>query len=233
MRARAEGVSVAIPAAGSGERMGGRSKGLLLLGDDPLLLHALRPLLAHSRVDEVVVALPAGDSDDPPAWLSELAPRVRVVAGGATRMHSVYAALNALPLARTIALVHDGARPFVTGDMVNRCLSVAEAGEGAVVGWPLVDTVKRVDTEGYVVETPDRTRLWHAQTPQAFPGRTLLEAYGQALREGWSATDDAGIFERAGGRVRMVEGAPWNIKVTHPQDLSLARAILAERKGQA
>jgi 2-C-methyl-D-erythritol 4-phosphate cytidylyltransferase len=98
-----------------------------------------------------------------------------------------------------------------------------------VAGWPVVDTLKEVETDGRVLSTPDRESLWRAQTPQAFPREALLEAYREAVEEGRAATDDAALFARSGGRVRMVEGAPWNLKVTHPEDVAVAELFLRAR----
>ncbi|MCH7991694.1 MAG: 2-C-methyl-D-erythritol 4-phosphate cytidylyltransferase [Gemmatimonadetes bacterium] len=220
-------VGVAVPAAGSGRRLGGSRKPFIELSGEPILLHALRPFLADARVVAVVVALGAEDAADPPSWLTELDVRVRVVAGGASRAESVGLALAVLPDDVTVIAVHDAARPLVTEDVVRACIDLASTGVGAVAGCPAVDTMKAVDTDAYIVATPDRSTLWHAQTPQVFPADMLRRAYEQ---EGVSATDDAALVERAGGRVRMVDGGPSNIKVTRPGDLALAEAILRARK---
>ena len=204
--------------------MGGRRKPFLELCGEPVLLHALRPFLAHPAVVAVRVALSPDDAADPPAWLSALDPRVAVVAGGATRAESVRAALDALGDV-DVVLVHDAARPMVTTAIIDRCVAVAAAGEGAVAGWPASDTLKEVDAERQVRATPDRSRLWHAQTPQAFPAALLRRAY--AAWDGREATDDAALVERVGGHVRMVEGAPTNLKVTRPEDVAVAEALLA------
>jgi len=223
---RVRDVGVAIPAAGSGARMGGTKKAFLEIGGRPLLERALRPFLAHPEVVSVGIAVPVEDLGSLPDWLTELDPRIRFVAGGKTRMHSVRAALSALrPEVRTV-LVHDAARPLVTREIIDRCLRVARTGEGAVAGWPVVDTLKEVAPDGRVVSTPDRESLWRAQTPQAFPRDALLEAYRQGVEDGAVATDDAALFARSGGRVRMVEGAPWNLKVTHPEDVAVAELFL-------
>jgi 2-C-methyl-D-erythritol 4-phosphate cytidylyltransferase len=224
-------VGVAIPAAGLGVRMGGRKKAFLELDGVSLLERSLVPFLAHPEVISIAVAVPGEDLGDLPSFLREADDRVRVVAGGQTRLHSVRAALSALrPGVRTV-LVHDAARPLVTREIVDRCLRVARTGEGAVAGWPVVDTLKEVEPDGRVLATPDRTSLWQAQTPQAFPREALLEAYRQAVEEGVTATDDAALFARYGGRVRMVEGAPWNLKVTHPEDVPVAEFLLRSRSG--
>ncbi|GMV04287.1 MAG: 2-C-methyl-D-erythritol 4-phosphate cytidylyltransferase [Gemmatimonadota bacterium] len=221
-------VGVAIPAAGSGQRMGGVRKPFLSLRGEPVLLHALRPFLADGRVVAVVVALGEADAADPPAWLTAVDARVRVVAGGATRAESVRNALRALPDDLDVVAVHDAARPLVTGDVVSRCIDVAVGGEGAVAGCPAVDTMKEVDGEGRVVATPDRARLWHAHTPQVFPAAVARRAYGGELG---SATDDASLVEGMEIPVRMVDGGPLNLKVTRPEDVLVADAVLRSRGG--
>ncbi len=225
-------VGVAIPAAGVGRRMGGTRKAFLALSGEPILLHALRPFLAHPAVVSVAVALSPEEFGDPPEWLGTLDPRLLLVRGGDTRTASVRAALAALAPEVEVVLVHDAARPLVNREIIDRCLQVALGGEGAVAGWPAVDTVQEVDGEGRIVATPDRTSLWQAQTPQAFPSAPLLEAYRAAEAAGVAATDDAALFTRMGGRVRMVEGSPWNLKVTHPDDVPVAELLLRLRPGE-
>lgn len=220
-------VGVAVPAAGLGRRLGGVRKAFLELGGDPLLALSLRPFLAHPRVRSVVVALPAEEAADPPAWLRDLDDRIRLVEGGATRLHSVGAALSALDPSVEVVLVHDAARPFVTRAIIDRCLEVAERGEGAVAALPSTDTLKEVDGSGRILSTPDRESVWRAQTPQAFPRADLLDAYRHAMELGLPATDDAALFSRWGGRVRVVRGSTRNLKITHPDDLVVARALLA------
>jgi 2-C-methyl-D-erythritol 4-phosphate cytidylyltransferase len=212
--------------------MGGRKKVFLELGGEPILRRSLEPFLGLPEVEAVAVALPAEEVGSPPEWLPGLDPRIRIVPGGATRLHSVLQALEALPPELELVLVHDAARPLVTPEIIRRCLEGVGPGVGAVAGWPVVDTLKRVDRERFVVETPDRSDLWRAQTPQAFPMSELLEAYRQAAARGMEATDDAGVFTAFGGRVRMVEGSPWNLKVTHPGDLPVAERLLEVREGE-
>jgi len=226
-------VGVAIPAAGSGRRMGGNRKAFLELLGEPLLLHTLRPFLAHPRVFSIGIALAPEDLAGPPEWLGDLDPRIRLVAGGATRLHSVRSAITALHSDVDVVMVHDAARPLVTREIIDRCLRVAAGGEGAVAGWPSVDTLKEVDPSGRVLSTPERASIWRAQTPQAFPRGTLLAAYQKALDTGAEATDDATLFARAGERVRMVEGSAWNLKVTHPEDVRIAEMLLLDRRGKA
>jgi 2-C-methyl-D-erythritol 4-phosphate cytidylyltransferase len=219
-------VGVAVPAAGAGVRMGGGTKVFLEVGGEPLLARSLRPFLRIPEVEAVAVALPPAEVASPPAWLRDLDTRIRLVEGGESRLHSVRNALEALPGGVEVVLVHDAARPLVTGGIIRRCIGGVRDGTGAVAGWPVVDTLKSVDDGGYVTGTPDRSGLWRAQTPQAFLREALLAAYRRAVEEGWEATDDAAVFARDGGRVRMVEGSPWNLKVTHPQDLEAAKRLL-------
>lgn len=225
-------VGVAVPAAGSGRRMGGVRKPFLELAGEPVLVHALRPFLADPRVVSVVVALAADDAAAPPAWLTALDGRVGVVAGGATRAASVRNALAALPGDVDVVAVHDAARPLVTPEVVGRCIDTAVAGEGAVAGCRAVDTMKEVDGEGRIVGTPERARLWHAHTPQVFPAVVARRAYAADPDALASATDDAALAEAVGAVVRMVDGGAENLKVTEPGDLPIAEAILARRRAR-
>jgi len=208
--------------------MGGVRKPFLELWGEPVLVHALRPFLADERVVCVVVALSPDDAASPPAWLAQLDARVRMVAGGATRSQSVRAAIAALPPDVDVIAVHDAARPLVSAAVVARCVDLAEEGFGAVAGCAAVDTLKRVDSEACVVETPDRAAYWQAQTPQAFPAAVLRAAYADPRAEG---TDDSALVERAAPalRVRMVDAGPSNLKITRREDVPVAEAVLRGR----
>ena len=221
-------VGVVVPAAGAGTRMGGARKAFLELAGEPVLVHALRPFLAESRVVLVAVALPPEMASSPPDWLTALDDRVVVVAGGATRSQSVRAGLAALPGDLDAIAVHDAARPLVTTSVVSACIDLALDGCGAVAGCPAVDTLKRVNAERRVVETQDRAVIWQAQTPQVFPAGILRRAYTSPFAE---ATDDAAHVERTqpGIAVKMVDAGTANLKVTRPEDLVLAEAVLRSR----
>lgn len=215
---------LAVPAAGSGQRMGGIKKPFLTLAGIPVLERALRPFLEDDRLVAITVALGPDDAQAPPAWLTGLDSRIRVVAGGATRTESVRRALFALPGDLDVIAVHDAARPFVTSEVVRRCFDLAAGGTGAVAGTPATDTIKRVDRDGNVVDTPARETLWHAQTPQAFPAEVLRQAYDEG---GMDGTDDAALLEGSGLTIRMVDAGPGNTKITHPDDLAMGEAMLA------
>lgn len=219
------GVGVAVPAAGSGRRMGGVRKPFLELAGVPLLLRALRPFLAHPRVVAIRVALPPDQVADPPEWLLAEDHRIGVVAGGESRGASVLAALEAMPPEVEVVMVHDGARPLVDRGIIERCLSLVTPDQGVVAALPVTDTLKEVSPAGVVAGTPDRSRFWAAQTPQAFPLPMLLRAYRRGAE---GVTDDASVVERAGGRVVVSRGSPWNLKVTTPGDLEVALRLLDE-----
>jgi 2-C-methyl-D-erythritol 4-phosphate cytidylyltransferase len=213
-----------LVAGGSGTRFGGPvRKQYLEVGGVPVLLRALRPFLDHPRIASVVVVLPAEDVENPPIWLTSL--DIRIVGGGAARGDSVLAGLQAVSADVDRVLIHDGARPFVSADVIDRVL---DAEGGAIAAVPVTDTIQRVDADGVIVDTPDRAALWQAQTPQGFPRAALLDAYRRARADGVAATDDAAVFARYAGPVRVVMGAHRNLKVTRPEDLPLAEALARE-----
>jgi 2-C-methyl-D-erythritol 4-phosphate cytidylyltransferase len=224
-------IGAVVVAGGEGLRMAGASgaarKQYAMLLDEPVLAWAIRPFVEHARIATVVVVLPAADVENPPGFLAGLG--VAVVAGGRTRSDSVRAGLAALPADTELVLVHDAARPFVTAALIDRVIGGAD-GAAAIPALRATDTLKEVDGDGDIVATVDRSRIWHAQTPQAFPYRALVDAHADAAREGREATDDAGLFERIGARVRVVDGDPENLKITRPYDLEVARLIAAGRR---
>lgn len=220
----ADGAAAAVVVAGgAGTRFGApvRKQYLELLGE-PVLLRAVRPFLRHPEVGAVVVVLPPDDAAHPPSWLVGLG--VRIVPGGEARGDSVRCGLLATPEDAPVVLVHDAARPLVSAEVIGRVLEAARSGP-AIAAVPVSDTIKEVGEGGVVLATPDRARLWQAQTPQGFPRDVLLEVHRRAREEGVRATDDAALCERYGIPVRVVEGAPENLKVTRPADLVVAEAL--------
>ena len=212
-----------VVAGGSGTRLGGPvRKQYLEIGGEPVLLRALRRFLHHPRIASVVVVLPPDDVADPPSWLADLP--ITIVAGGAERGDSVFNGLMAVSADVDRVLVHDGARPFVSADVIDRVL---DAEGGAIAAVPVTDTIQRVDADGVITDTPDRSTLWQAQTPQGFPRAALLDAYRRARADGVAATDDAAVFARYAGPVRVVMGSHRNLKVTRPEDLPVAEALAA------
>jgi len=198
----------------------------------PLIRWTLEPLLAFPGADEVLVVVHHADRERCTRLLQGVDARIRVITGGKERQDSVYAGLRALSSRERGVLIHDGARPLVTLDTIHRVADRSAARQvGVVAGRPLHDTVKRV-VHGTVVETLPRRLVWAVQTPQAFPAGPLLAAYETAMRDGFYGTDDAALCERIGEAVEVVEGDPWNLKVTTPEDMELAGMILRRRGGR-
>ncbi|MBC7265812.1 MAG: 2-C-methyl-D-erythritol 4-phosphate cytidylyltransferase [Coriobacteriia bacterium] len=224
-------VAAIVAAAGSGERFGRPGgKQLAPLAGATVLEQTVRAVAASERVDGVVVVANL-DHVDAIAGLLAGEPKVmRVVAGGATRQESVARGLDALPPEVEVVVVHDGARPLVTPELLEAVLvELDESVDAVIVGYPCFDTVKSVGPDGLVVRTEDRGRLWLVQTPQAFWARALRAAFERAQRSGVTATDDAAVVEADGGRVRVVRGPRDNIKITVPEDLAIAEAVLQVR----
>lgn len=219
-------VGAIIPAAGSGTRMGGTRKAFLELAGKPLLQYCLDSFFRVESIRHIVVVLPADEVRNAPQWLSK--PRVVIVAGGAQRADSVRAGLRALPDDVDVVVVHDAARPLVTPELIGRVLDVAERGVSATTALPVTDTLHEVDDSDGIKATPDRSRFWRAQTPQAFLREALELAYAR-VENASSATDEAGLVARAGWMVKVVPGESWNIKITTPEDLALAEAALRTR----
>jgi 2-C-methyl-D-erythritol 4-phosphate cytidylyltransferase len=202
-----------VPAAGRGERLGAEGpKAFVVCAGRPLIEWSLDVL--REVCDRVVVAVPPGVSYPDS------------VEGGPVRSDSVRRALAAAPEA-TEVVVHDAARPFVTRDLVERCLAEVRSGwDGAIAAAPVTDTVKEAAADGRVERTLDRSRLWAIQTPQVFKAAVLRRALDVPLGELSAATDDAALVEAAGGTVRVVEAPPDNFKVTGPADLERAARAL-------
>jgi 2-C-methyl-D-erythritol 4-phosphate cytidylyltransferase len=193
-----------------------------------MLLRSMRPFVRHARVRQVVVALPADVVSDAPAWLQQLCDdgKVRLVAGGATRAQSVHNGVVALDDECRTVLVHDAARPFVTGETIDAVIAEATAGRCAIAAIPVSDTLKRaLPDRDAVAETVDRTRLWRAQTPQGFPRDVLRQAYASSAFGSHDPTDEAALVEEAGFDVTLVPDSVLNLKVTTPEDLVIAEAL--------
>jgi 2-C-methyl-D-erythritol 4-phosphate cytidylyltransferase len=202
----------------------GVPKALRLLGGETLLVHAVRGVAAAPSVGLIVVAAPAAEVDTVKAMLADVSAAITVVAGGATRQASVAAALSAVPANFEFVLVHDAARSLTPSDLVEAVAAALRGGADAVIPvLPVADTVKRVDADGAVVETVDRSSLRAVQTPQGFRRATLAAAH---LAAGSEHTDDAGMVEAIGGRVDTVPGSDRAFKITRPFDLVIAEALL-------
>lgn len=222
-----------ILAAGQGKRMNAScNKAYLHLLGKPVLAHTLA-VFEHSPAisDCIIVAR----SEECAYCQKEIVDafqlhKVRaIVPGGNERQDSVYQGLLALDSHCQWVAIHDGARPLITADLLQQIIESVTAHCGLALAVPVKDTIKRTDSQGFVIETPPRASLWSVQTPQVFAKDTLLAAYKSALNDGFYGTDDASLIEHAGGQVRLMMGSYDNIKLTTPEDLPLAETILRKR----
>ncbi len=219
-----------IAAAGSGSRMGASCNKLLLqLAGRPVLAWTLDAVSAADSIEWVGIVGQPFDKSSVTKLTADFPKPVKWINGGNTRQESVQLGLASLPPNAKHILIHDGARCLVEPMLINRCAEVVASGNAVIAATPLIDTVKRVDNKGFIIDTPERSQLWAAQTPQGFIVSELKEGHAQALKNGWAVTDDASLYERLGWPVRVLESAPSNIKVTTPFDLIVAEAILSRR----
>ena len=220
-------VGVVIVAAGSGSRTNSAElKQFRWVAGKPALLHSVQAFMARQDVGIVVVVLPRAYAADPPPWLFQCdVDRLLITPGGTERHQSVLNGLEDLPESISIAVVHDAARPLVTDDTIDRVIAEARKGHGAIAALPVVDTLKEVDANGRIVRTVDRTGLWRAQTPQAFPREQLERAHIEAQRNGVAATDDAALLERLQLEVVVVQGSERAMKITAEEDFARADAL--------
>ncbi len=223
-----------VLAAGQGKRMGGIvPKQYLTLAGKPILQHTLEAF-ERSSVDDVILV--TGEQEISycrehivePGGFRKVS---NIIAGGAERYLSVFCGLKAVDGAQYV-LVHDGARPFITPEQIDEAADMAQKYEAVAMGMPVKDTVKRVDAEGFVMETPPRKYMWQVQTPQAFHYEKLCRAYEKVIRDKVSGiTDDAMVWEYAFGiKVKMLTCSYENIKITTPEDIYIGEAILSSRK---
>jgi 2-C-methyl-D-erythritol 4-phosphate cytidylyltransferase len=216
-----------IPAAGQGKRMrAGKNKLFLEIASIPLIIHTLKVFEKDEKCKQIILAI----NEQEKSVFSHLIEKYRLkkkvifVSGGAERQDSVYNGVLQVSDGEFV-IVHDGARPFVTQEIIDAVLQSAKEHEAAICAVPVKDTIKRV-REGIVEETVERSSLWAVQTPQAFRLSALLEAHEQARKEGFLGTDDASLVERLGKPVGVVEGSYYNIKVTTPDDLLVAESFV-------
>lgn len=225
-------IGAVILAGGHGARMHSSvQKQYMLLGGRPLITYSLEAF-DRSSADRLVLVVPQGETDyvrDHILPLCNLAREPLIAEGGKERYHSVYQGLKALGRCDYV-LIHDGARPLVTDAIITRAIEGAVSHDACVIGMPVKDTIKMAGEDGCASETLDRSRLWQIQTPQAFSYALVREAYDRLMEEEalqHGVTDDAMVVEKlAHHPVRLVEGSYGNLKVTTPEDMILAEALL-------
>ena len=201
------------------------AKAFLPVAGQPMLVYSLQTLSTIPGVTALILVVAGDECRHAEAVLQTRGHwplPIRIVVGGAERQDSVAAGLAVVDAGADLVLVHDAARPFVTPECASACVAAAATAGAVIAAVPATDTVKVADAEGWIVATPDRSRLWLAQTPQVFRSALLKEAYRRAAEEGRVATDDAALVEELGHRVRVVPGNPENRKITTPDDLRWA-----------
>jgi len=221
-----------IPAAGVGKRMGGdRNKLLLPLLDQTILGWTLRAAEAAASIHWIGIIGQPVDRPEIEQTLEGLAltTPVALIQGGDSRQASVFNGLQGLPEAATHVLIHDGARCLATPELFDRCTAALETCDGLIAAVTVKDTIKVVDKQLRIESTPDRSRLWAAQTPQGFAVQRLKDCHQRGQDEGLAVTDDAALFEACGLPVQIVQGEETNLKVTTPVDLAIAEFILRQR----
>jgi 2-C-methyl-D-erythritol 4-phosphate cytidylyltransferase len=223
----ARDVGVVIVAAGRSTRTAqAEPKQFRWIAGKPMLLHSVQAFLSRADVCAVVCVLPRQYVADPPPWIFQSdIERLLLSVGGDERRDSVRNGLEDLASGARIVLVHDAARPFVSQDVVDRVIVEARAGRCAVPALPVVDTLKEVDPDRRIVRTVDRTHLWRAQTPQAFPREVIERAHEIAERNRTQATDDASLAELIGADVVVVRGDERALKITEESDFARAELI--------
>jgi 2-C-methyl-D-erythritol 4-phosphate cytidylyltransferase/2-C-methyl-D-erythritol 2,4-cyclodiphosphate synthase len=222
-------VSAIIAAGGHGARFGAsQPKQLLLLGGRPILQRSVETFLHSRAIDEVVVALPSELVTTPPAYLANSAGRIVLVEGGARRQDSVAHAFAKIENSADVVVIHDAARPLVTGALIQATIDAAAEHGAAIAALPARDTVKRADAQHMIAGTLPREEIFLAQTPQAFRADVLRAALALS-RLDVDATDEATLAEQAGHAVRLVDGDPRNIKITTADDLAMAESLLGPR----
>jgi 2-C-methyl-D-erythritol 4-phosphate cytidylyltransferase len=232
MKTKRDRVVAIVPAAGLGKRFGEeKNKPFHPLMEKPLIIWTLETL---QNVEEIAEIIPVLKEDDL-IVCGDLVEKYnitkvkRIVPGGQERQDSVYNAIKILDDKTSVVLIHDGVRPLIDVDLIKKAIIGLKDYDGIVVGVPVKDTIKevRIDEEDIIVEkTLNRNALWAIQTPQVFPFDKIRDAYGKAIADKYYATDDAALVERYGGKVKVIMGSYRNIKITTPEDIDIAEALL-------
>ena len=222
--------SVIIVAAGSGKRMKSTiAKQYIELKCRTILSYTVETFEKSDNIDEIILVTSQEAIDFVTKNIVnkyQFTKVKAVVAGGAERQDSVYNGLKKVSKDTDVVLIHDGVRPFVNDSYITKLESIAMEFGACVLGAPVKDTIKICDSEGYIVDTPNRSTLWLAQTPQCFKYDVIINAYEKAYKEGYTGTDDSVLVEKTGVKVKMVEGDYNNIKITTPEDLYIGEVIL-------
>lgn len=225
--------AVIIVAAGTGSRMKSDiAKQYLMLNEKRILNYTIESFENCKSIDDIVLVVGSADLEFVSKEIvgNSYSKIKAIVAGGSERQNSVYNGITALDSDTDIVLVHDGVRPFVLKEDIEKIITATKEYSGCVMAVKVKDTIKIADERGYVADTPKRENLWAAQTPQCFSYDILKMAYEKAFAENFLGTDDSMLVERAGYKIKLIEGSYDNIKITTPEDLYIGENILQRRK---
>lgn len=220
-----------IVAAGKGKRMGTEiSKQFLPLCGKEILAHTVEKFEKAACIRDIILVTGGDALQDVRQMVQEYGWKkiISVTEGGKERQDSVFLGLQQVPQDTEIVLIHDGVRPFVTEEILERSIAAAKETGGCVAGVPAKDTIKVCDAEGFAIATPNRSNLRQIQTPQTFRRKEILAAYEKAKADGFLGTDDASVAEHSGFPVRVIMGSYSNIKITTKEDLLIGAAFLKE-----
>ncbi|MCX5809341.1 MAG: 2-C-methyl-D-erythritol 4-phosphate cytidylyltransferase [Proteobacteria bacterium] len=224
-----------ILAGGSGKRMGtATNKQFLLLDNKPIIVRTLQIFEECRPVDGVYLVV---NQKDLPIMQEEILETykfnkvLKLVIGGRLRQDSVRNGLEAIENPCDIVIIHDGARPFVSPSFIEKGIFLMEMFDAVISALPVKDTIKTVSKEGFVMKTLERDSLWNVQTPQTFKYDLIVKAYREGMNKKLYGYDDATFLEHMGKKVKVIEGSPYNIKITTPEDLIIAKGMLSQLKG--
>ncbi|OWZ84557.1 2-C-methyl-D-erythritol 4-phosphate cytidylyltransferase [Natranaerobius trueperi] len=231
-------ISVVLPAGGQGKRMkSSQNKQYLMLNEEPILSHTWRVFarLTCVFIKEIILVVADGEQqfcedEVVKPYISEKHPEVKVISGGKERQHSVFEGLKLVSEEVEMVVIHDGARPLVSEDVIYQTIGVASESKSAISAVPVKDTIKMINKNSNTVEkTLSRDQLVYVQTPQVFDKELIIKAYENAFKKRMIGTDDSYLVEMLGHNVDVVQGDYQNIKITTPEDLIVAKEILKER----
>ena len=225
--------SVVIVSAGRGSRMKADiNKQILKLKGKEVIAHTIDKFYNNKNIDEIVVVVKEDEADffrrniiDKYGYKN-----IKIAFGGKERQDSVFNGLKAVNERCDIVLIHDGARPFVTDEIIKNSIECAKKNKCVIVGVPVKDTIKIINKDNEVCDTPNRSTLWSIQTPQVFEYLSIIKAHKIAKEKSYYGTDDSMLMEYLGYNVKVIEGSYNNIKITTPEDLKIGEEILNENK---
>jgi 2-C-methyl-D-erythritol 4-phosphate cytidylyltransferase len=224
--------SVVIVAAGTGSRMNMNiNKQFIKMYDKEVIAYTIDAFYNNENIDEIVVVI---REDEEEFFVEHIINKymyknIKIAHGGKERQDSVYNGLKRLDYNCNIVIIHDGARPFIPKMVLDESIREANLNNAVVVGVPVKDTIKVIDNNNIIKDTPDRKHLWAVQTPQVFNYKVLMDAYENAYNKGYYGTDDAMLVEYLGQEVKMIMGSYENIKITTKEDISFGEQILRRK----